>query len=451
MILLWIAVASCLMALVPAMLFLRNLALYAPPPPRGQTRSRCSVLIPARDEEATIGGAVRSVLRNEAVDLEVIVLDDDSTDRTAQIVRTLACDDPRVRLETAPPLPRGWSGKQYACHVLADLAQHPLLVFMDADVRLKPDALARMSAFMERTGAALASGVPHQETQTFSEHLLIPLIHFVLLGFLPIKRMRASQNPIYGAGCGQLVIARCDAYRISGGHGAIRATLHDGPKLARAFRAAGFATDVFDATCIAECRMYATDAEVWRGLAKNAHEGLGSPRLIGPATLLLLGGQALPLCLLVAACLQRQAAPASHHICGPRDSCCISSALARGHPVPAIFRRSVAPSARRLRPARDPVVGILAFTLPTARRLERAHLRKRPPNSRIQDAKHRREEPNVLVVRSLPWESGSVAGHILMAISTRECLPQPTDKIAKLTLVVFYSRNRDIDKVFEEA
>ena len=308
----WITAASCFLALVPAMLFLRNLALYAPPPPpHGQIRSHCSVLIPARDEEATIVRAVRSVLRSEVVDLEVIVLDDDSTDRTAQIVRMLARDDPRVRLATAPSLPPGWSGKQYACHVLADLAQHPFLVFMDADVRLKPDALARMLAFMERTGAALASGVPRQETRTFSESLLIPLIHFVLLGFLPIKRMRASRNPIYGAGCGQLVIARSDAYRTSGGHGAIRATLHDGPNLARAFRAAGFATDIFDATCIAECRMYATDVEVWRGLAKNAHEGLGSPRLIGPATLLLLGGQALPLCLLVAAFLQKQVVPAA--------------------------------------------------------------------------------------------------------------------------------------------
>jgi hypothetical protein len=79
--------------------------------------------------------------------------------------------------------------------------------------------------------------------------------------------------------------------------------------LARVFRAAGFATDLFDATCIAECRMYSTNAEVWRGLAKNAHEGLGSPRLIGPATLLLLGGQILPTCLLLVVCFQRPGLP----------------------------------------------------------------------------------------------------------------------------------------------
>jgi glycosyltransferase involved in cell wall biosynthesis len=267
----WIAAASCLLALLPAVLFLRNLALYAPPPlANGRVRARCSVLIPARNEESTIANAVRSVLRNQGADFEVIVLDDDSADQTAQIVRALANDDGRVHLATAPPLPAGWCGKQHACHVLAHLAQHPLLIFMDADVRLKSDALARMSAFMEQSGAALASGVPQQETRTFSERLLIPLIHFVLLGFLPINRMRASRDPVFGAGCGQLFVARREAYHSSGGHRAIRATLHDGPKLARVFRAAGFATDLFDATCIAECRMYSTNAEVWRGLARNA-------------------------------------------------------------------------------------------------------------------------------------------------------------------------------------
>lgn len=306
----WIAATSCLLALLPAVLFLRNLTLYAPPPPaNGRARACCSVLIPARNEESTIANAVRSVLQTQGADFEVIVLDDDSADQTGQIVQALAHEDGRVRLATAPPLPTGWCGKQHACHVLAQLAQHPLLVSMDADVRLKSDALSRISAFMEQSGAALASGVPRQEMRTFSERLLIPLIHFVLLGFLPINRMRASRDPVFGTGCGQLFIARREAYHSSGGHSVIRATLHDGLKLARVFRAAGFATDLFDATCIAECRMYSTNAEVWRGLAKNAHEGLGSPRLIGPATLLLLGGQILPTCLLLVVCFQRPGLP----------------------------------------------------------------------------------------------------------------------------------------------
>jgi hypothetical protein len=305
----WAAAVSCILALIPAVLFLRNLALYAPLPRAGQLRPSCSVLIPARNEETNIAFAVRSVLKNEDVNLEVIVLDDGSTDRTAAIVRNLAATDPRVRLETASPLPPGWCGKQYACHLLSRLARHPLLVFIDADVRLEPDALARMSAFMEISGAALASGIPRQEMKTFSERLLIPLIHFVMLGILPIQRMRATLDPACSAGCGQLFIARREAYQECRGHCVIRESLHDGAKLPRVFRSAGFRTDLFDATDVAVCRMFLTNSDVWRGLGRNAHEGLASPQLIGPATLLLFGGQILPLFGLTVTCLQAQASP----------------------------------------------------------------------------------------------------------------------------------------------
>jgi hypothetical protein len=306
----WIAAASFLLALVPAVLFLQNLALYVPPPAtRGQARPSCSVLIPARNEEGTIANAVLSVLHNHNADFEIIVLDDESVDRTAEIVTGIARQDGRVRLATASPLPAGWCGKQHACHLLARLARYPLLIFMDADVRLSRDGLARMSAFIEQSGAALASGVPRQVTRTFSERLLVPQIHFVLLGFLPIARMRAGCDPAYGAGCGQLFVARHDAYLACGGHSSARATLHDGLNLPRVFRAAGFKSDLFDATDIAQCRMYLTNTDVWLGFAKNAHEALGSPRLIGVATLLLVGGQILPPCLLILACLQIAMSP----------------------------------------------------------------------------------------------------------------------------------------------
>jgi hypothetical protein len=300
----WIAAASCLLAVIPVLLFLRNLKLYAPPPyPGNRLPTRCSVLIPARNEESNIARAVLSVLRNQNAEFEVIVLDDGSSDRTAQVVRAIASKDPRVRLLTGQPLPDGWCGKQHACYQLAQFARFPWLVFVDADVRLTPDGLVRMCTFMERSGAALASGVPKQEIRTFSESLLVPLIHFVLLGFLPIGRMRAKGNAVYGAGCGQLFVARREAYQACGGHSSIRATLHDGLKLPKLFRTAGFATDLFDATGIALCRMYSSNLEVWRGFAKNAQEAFGSPRLIGPATLLLLGGQVWPPFLLGAACL----------------------------------------------------------------------------------------------------------------------------------------------------
>lgn len=288
----WLSLAA---AAIPAALFFKNLRAYRR---TGEgINAGVSVLIPARDEEANIGAAVESALANCLSEMEVIVLDDASTDGTARIVREIAARDPRVRLETAPALPAGWNGKQHACAVLAEHARFATLIFMDADVRLAPDALGRMAGFLSESGAQLASGVPRQEVGTFSEGLLLPLIHFVLLGFLPIGRMRRSTAPAYAAGCGQLFIADAEAYRRCGGHDAIHAAVHDGIALPRAFRQAGFRTDLFDATEVATCRMYRTNGDVWRGLSKNAHEGLGAPARIGVWTALLFAGQVLPFLL----------------------------------------------------------------------------------------------------------------------------------------------------------
>ena len=298
----WIAAASCVLALVPAVLFLRNLWLYRPLPRSRSLGAACSVLIPARNEEANIAAALRSVLQSDGIELEVIVLDDDSSDRTAEIVREIAQIDPRVRLERAQPLPAGWFGKNFACHRLAGFARHPLLFFMDADVRVsRSDSLARLAAFVEQSDATLVSGVPREETCGLMEKLIIPLIHFVLLGFLSLDWMRARTDPRFAAACGQILAVRRAAYDRVGGHGAIAHRIHDAVALARAFRAHGLTTDLFDATATFHCRMYRSAAEVWHGFAKNAHEGLGSPQLILPATLLLLGGQVLPLVLLAVA------------------------------------------------------------------------------------------------------------------------------------------------------
>jgi hypothetical protein len=295
-----VAGVALALAALPALLYLANLALYRTPPLPGAETALpgVSVLIPARNEEGAIEGAVRSVLASRGVTLEVVVLDDHSTDRTPEIVRTLAAEDARVRLEQAPELPAGWCGKQHACHVLAGRARQPLLLFMDADVRLEPEGVARLAGFLHTSGADLVSGIPRQHTGTLLEKLLIPLIHFVLLGFLPIARMRTDPMPALGAGCGQLVLARAEAYQAMGGHAVIRTSLHDGVKLPRAFRAAGKKTDLCDATALASCRMYQHAAEVWFGLAKNAAEGLASPGMIVPATLLLGVGQVLPFLLL---------------------------------------------------------------------------------------------------------------------------------------------------------
>jgi hypothetical protein len=304
------------LAVFPAGLFLWNLVLYrrAPQVPTGQTppmesqedRSgqanlpAVSILIPARNEADSIRDCVIAAAATRGVSCEIVVLDDHSTDDTFQLVEKLAQQDPRIRVQCSEPLPSGWAGKQFACAQLAELARYPLLLFLDADVRLDRLGVSRMVLFLEKSGADLVSGVPRQCTSTWLDWLLIPLIHFILLGFLPLVGMRLTRWTAFGAGCGQLFLARRDAYQRSGGHRSIRQSLHDGVKLPRVFRQADAQTDLVDATDLAECQMYVSARDTWEGLRKNAVEGLAAPQLIVFATILLAGGQVLPFLVLAA-------------------------------------------------------------------------------------------------------------------------------------------------------
>ncbi len=288
----WVCLAC---ATLPALLFIRNLRVFVAPR-AADSSAKVSILIPARDEELNIAAAVEAALAN--INAEVLVLDDSSSDRTHAIVSRIATREPRLRVMRGEPLPAGWVGKNHACAQLTAAASHPVLLFVDADVRLAPNAAARLAAALRETGAALLSGVPRQKVGTFSEKLLVPLIQFLLLGFLPLERMRRSKDAVYASACGQLIVVERDAYARSGGHEAIRARVHDGLALPKRFRAAGFHTDLVDVTELATCRMYRRNSEVWRGLAKNTHEGLGTPALIVPVTLLLICGQVLPFALL---------------------------------------------------------------------------------------------------------------------------------------------------------
>jgi glycosyltransferase involved in cell wall biosynthesis len=294
-----LSLTALVLAAIPAMVFLNNLRHFRRQRPNlERRRSPMSVIIPARNESGNIRDAIDAVLQSEGVEVEVVVVDDRSEDDTAAIVAGIAATHPRVRLVTAPPLSPGWCGKQHACQVGAENARHELLVFIDADLRLSRLGLAAMADALQDSGADLLSGFPRQITGTILEHLLIPLIHFVLLGFLPIGRMRQSRHPAYAAGCGQLFLARRRAYQASGGHGSIRASLMDGITLPRSFRRAGFRADLMDATDVATSRMYHRAADVWAGLSKNAIEGLAAPARIIPMTIILFGGQVMPAFLL---------------------------------------------------------------------------------------------------------------------------------------------------------
>lgn len=290
-----LAVLCLVLAAFPLLLALDNLAQLRTPAPRGG--ASISVLIPARDEALTIGAAVTALLASTGVTLDLCVLDDGSTDGTADVLAGIA--DARLRVLRGAPLPPGWCGKMHACAQLAQAARHDLMVFVDADVRLAPDALSRLAGFMAaRPKVALASGFPRQITGSWAEWLLLPFMHVLAMGYLPLRGMRASNRPGFGAGCGQLMVARRGAYQACGGHAAVARSLHDGLALPRLFRAHGLGTDLVAVSAFAACRMYANAGEVFRGLLKNAAEGMATPAGLPVWTMLLAGGHVLPFLLL---------------------------------------------------------------------------------------------------------------------------------------------------------
>ncbi len=283
-----VGLASLSAGLVCLGMLFRNLGQYRRAvslAPR-DTLLQVSVLIPARNEVARIGPTLAAVLASEAVDLELVVLDDHSTDGTAELVRQLSATDARVRLVAGKPLEAGWNGKQFACWQLNEAARYDLRIFLDADVLLAPTAIARLVTTKQSQGIGLLSAFPRQVTLTWGERLLIPLIPYILLCHLPFRTMRRTKSLAAAAGCGQLFLTDRASYLAAGGHAALRASRHDGLQLPRAYRRAGLVTDLVDGFDLASCRMYEGWAQTWSGLAKNATEGVARMPLLLVVTVL---------------------------------------------------------------------------------------------------------------------------------------------------------------------
>ncbi len=298
-----IAVAIFCLAALPVALIFRNMPLFQDLCISEDAKSDgplVSVLIPARDEEHSLPTALQCLQKSRYSNIEVLVMDDHSQDRTAEICEEVGREDGRFRLMRAPDLPDGWNGKQHACFRLAEAAHGELLLFVDADVRLEPSAIGSMVARMlDAENVRLLSGFPRQITESVTEQLFIPMMHYVLLGYLPLDQMRQDVQPAFGAGCGQLFLADRDSYFSCGGHQAIQASRHDGLKLPRVFREHGMMSDVVDASRIASVRMYENWSEVRNGLLKNATEGIARWPLILIFSILLLGGSFMPLAMLL--------------------------------------------------------------------------------------------------------------------------------------------------------
>ncbi|NTW62915.1 MAG: glycosyltransferase [Chlorobiaceae bacterium] len=235
-----------------------------------------SILVPARNEELNIERCLLSLFLQTYDNVEILVLDDGSTDRTWPILQSLqAKNGSRLKIYQGEPLPEGWHGKAWACHQLAAKAQGQLLLFTDADTTHKPEALSRAVAAMEDSGADMLSLTPCQETQTFWERLVVPLVYVILLCYLPLRLLSRSKNPAFCFAYGQFILFRSKFYKGIGGHSAVKNALVEDVWLCKAVKKSGGKVVAYNGVDAVSCRMYRNFREVIEGFSKNLFAGLG--------------------------------------------------------------------------------------------------------------------------------------------------------------------------------
>jgi chlorobactene glucosyltransferase len=228
-----------------------------------------SILIPARNEELNIKRCVNSVLTQGYSNFELIVLDDNSSDNTYQLIATLETREERLRLIRGGILPPGWSGKNWACHQLAEAAQGDIFLFIDADTWMKPGALSATVGAMMDNQTDLLSSLPSEDTVTWSEKFIVPIIHWAIMCFIPMVLAFHKRIPALSISHGQYMCFRAEAYSKIGGHAAVRNQVVEDKALSRLITKGGMKWRLFDGTSILSCRMYRGSRESREGLIKN--------------------------------------------------------------------------------------------------------------------------------------------------------------------------------------
>lgn len=235
-----------------------------------------SILVPARNEALNIERCVRSLMRQEYAPFEILVLDDDSTDATPELLRRLVVESGgKVRIVQGEALPDGWHGKSWACSQLGHQAKGELLLFTDADTTHKPDALRRTVGAMQASGADMLSLMPHQELGSFWEKLVVPLVHVILMCYLPLRFVRTSRRAAFCFANGQFILFRRECYTRINGHAAVREAIVEDVWLCKSVKKAGGTVVAFNGSDIVSCRMYHDFREIWEGFSKNLFAALG--------------------------------------------------------------------------------------------------------------------------------------------------------------------------------
>jgi hypothetical protein len=266
-------------------------------PREGPARCRepVSILLPLRDEAARVAPALRALLAQRGLDdAEILVLDDCSADGTADVVRRVAGTDPRVTLLAGAEPPPGMLGKPHACHQLAGRARGSVLVCVDADVVLAPDAVAAAVSLLRTAGLDAVSPFPRQRADGLGARLVQPLLQWSWLVLLPLRLAETSPRPSLAAANGQFFVIDAAMLRACGGFAAVAGEVLDDIALMRAVKRAGGRGVVADGSRIAECPMYATWVQLRDGYTKSLWSATGSPLGASAIATLLLVVWVLP-------------------------------------------------------------------------------------------------------------------------------------------------------------
>lgn len=240
------------------------------------------LLLPLRDEAHRVRpclAALRAVLALDPGHLSLRVLDDRSGDGTRDVVEQELADVPGVQVHDGVEPPPGWLGKPHACAQLADLAgRADVLVFLDADVVLEPDAVRASVALLREAGLDLVSPYPRQVATGLGQRLVQPLLQWSWATTLPLRLAESSARSSLSVANGQLMAVDAAAYRRAGGHAAVRASVLEDLALVRAVKAAGGRGTVADGSGLASCTMYATWGDLVQGYGKSLWSAFGPSR-----------------------------------------------------------------------------------------------------------------------------------------------------------------------------
>jgi len=239
-----------------------------------------SILIPARDEEKNIGVLLEDLIKQNHHAVEIIVFNDQSSDRTEEIVKKAAASDGRIRLVNSEGLPPGWLGKNYACHSLSLHARGHYFLFLDADVRIKGDIIAKACRYVKRHNLGLLSVFPWQIMKTSGEEMTVPVMNYILLSLLPLVLVHRSNYPSLAAANGQFMLFDAGIYRETLPHEKMKGKKVEDIEIARWFKEMGEKVACLANEKSIQCRMYNNFHEAAEGFSKNVVTFFGNSFLL---------------------------------------------------------------------------------------------------------------------------------------------------------------------------